>query len=200
MVADDTLNVKELPEMGAEPEERVSVIAKTVVMTAGAVTTKVYSDPPPTDVSEATPDPEGPYVGTEKSKESAVVVDAASLTVTVQESNSPIRTTVVERLVCPVQDRTEAAVGVPSTAKAKELPVIDAAVLSVSVMRKVAVITLGAVTTNPNENPPFGVAIDGAPEPDGPYVGALKSPGRATAIELASRGVITQVITSLTRT
>ena len=112
-VADETLNAKTLPVMGIELLVNRFVIWNDVVITAGAVKKKVNVDPPLAVDNVTTPAPEGPYVGTEKSMLNAVVAPDAVRTFTVQLMISLMRTTVVDPLVWPMQDKIEEVEGIP---------------------------------------------------------------------------------------
>jgi len=74
---------------------------------------------------------------------------------------------VVELLVTPTQERVDAAVGVPRTAKVKALEAIALPPI-VSVTEKAGVFTDGAVTRKLNDAPPFANTRAGTPLPDGP--------------------------------
>ena len=85
-------------------------------MTTDGAVKKKLNDAPPLVVNKAvTPAPLGPYVGTTKSVVRPADCPTAFLTVTVQETSSLTRTSVVEPLACPTHDSTDAAVGVPNT-------------------------------------------------------------------------------------
>ena len=68
-------------------------------MTAGAVKTNVKEVPPVSRVSDTTPVPLGPYVGTAKSVVAPMATPIASDTLTVQDITSPIRTNVLDKAV-----------------------------------------------------------------------------------------------------
>ena len=93
--APKTANENVLPVM-AVPDESFSVTMNNAVGTAGAVTTKLNDAPPLVVASVATPEPDGPYVGAEKSPAMAMALPAASITVTVHEISSLARTYVVD--------------------------------------------------------------------------------------------------------
>ena len=104
-----TANENVLPAI-PPPEDSCSVITNELVMTAGAVSTKLKEAPPFATTSASEPAPLGPYVGTVKSDERPIANPAASFTVIVHEIASRIRTYVVAALVWPIQDRIDAVV------------------------------------------------------------------------------------------
>ena len=104
-----TANENVLPAI-PPPEDSCSVITNELVMTAGAVSTKLNEAPPFAWTSASDPEPLGPYVGTVKSDERAIANPAASFTVIVHEIASSVRTYVVAALVWPIHDRMDAVV------------------------------------------------------------------------------------------
>ena len=113
---------------------------------------------------------------------------------------SAIRTTVVEPLVCPIHDKIDDVDGVPNTPNENVLPVMAVPDESFSVTMNNDVGTAGAVTTKLKDAPPLVVASVATPDPDGPYVGAAKSPAIAIALPAASLTVTVHEISSLART
>ncbi len=98
-VADVTLNDKGLFRILAPELNSFSVTKNGVVAAAGAVTKKENEKPALGVTSAGRPEPLGPYIGTLKSVESPVVIPTPSLTVTVHDIFSLIRTIVVDVLV-----------------------------------------------------------------------------------------------------
>ncbi len=81
------------------PPLNFSVIVNAAAIADGAVTKKLYVDPPFVDVNIGTPAPLGPYVGTVKSVVNAVVGPTAFFTVIVHDMASFILTYVVPELI-----------------------------------------------------------------------------------------------------
>jgi hypothetical protein len=125
-----TIKVKGLEFINALSDVNSSVMTKADVTAIGAVKKNVKVDPPFTVVRTGATEPPIPYVGTEKSEDSATAAPAASKTVMVHDIGSLTLTYVVAMLVFPMHSKVEAVVA-ELTLKVKVLPEIGA-VVSVS--------------------------------------------------------------------
>ena len=202
-VADDTLNENGLNVMAARFEDRVSVMSSVVTAELDAVNAKVKDDPPPMAVSEVSPvAPLIENAGVVKSVARPIALPMLSNTVTVHEMTSLTRTKLVDALVCPTHDKTEAVLG-DDTLKENGLPTIGSVDdVSSSVIKKVETAADGAVKKKLKLRPDCATASEGAPAAPTPsvYVGDEKSVTSPTETPTVSNTVIVHEINSSVRT
>ena len=197
-----TANEKGLPTITVGPVANFSVMSKVVSVKLDAVSENVNVVPPLANVSAG--DPVAPtvvYVGALKSDESATARPSASNTVTVHEMTSLTRTYVVDKLVAPAHDSTDAAVA-DDTLNENGLPPEISALLDAifSVTRNVVIAPGAAVNTNVKLAPPPTDVSVTAPVPPVVYVGTVKSVASPVVAAVADFVVTVHDITSPTRT